>query len=62
MRGTSPERTRRCLGRGCAGEFEEGLEHLHGVAGAALLSCRTKLDAGAATAALTRSASWPTMQ
>ncbi len=46
MRGTSPERTRRCCGRGCAGELEVGFEHLHGVAGAALLGLQDEVDAG----------------
>ena len=34
------------FGERCAGEFEVGFEHLHGVAGAALLGLEDELDTG----------------
>ena len=63
MRGTSPERTSRCLGSGAPLRAEVGLEHLHGVAGAALLGLEDEVDAGVFDGGFrTRSASWPMMQ
>ena len=46
MSGTSPERTSRCFGSTVAGDSEVGFEHLHGVAGAALLLLQDEVDAG----------------
>ena len=61
MSGTSPESTRRLAGGLCR-ELEPGLDHLHRVAGAALLGLQDELDAHVLDGGRTLSASWPMTQ